>query len=210
MDRVKELATLLDDLDASAKSSRIRTAELLRSHTRSPSSTPPDSPTRDDSTYTQSQQSTVPSQHAPKGTSRRDLSDIREHSEDEDELLSDLSEMINNVPSDEEPDPRMSPPHSTPLARDIERSKSKSLAREIFHRDEPSPVRGLKSAQKTPANNKTPAKTVDFKDTNVHPFLDKSNCRNPGTLQTPIEHQDILLPPQLNVDLPLPENSRRK
>lgn len=100
--------------------------------------------------------------------SRRDLSDIREHSDDE--LLSDLDEMINNVPSDEEPDPNMSPAppvQSTPFIRSSERSKSKSIAREIFRQDDISPVRGLKSAQKTPAAIKTPAKTVDFKDPGV-------------------------------------------
>jgi len=101
--------------------------------------------------------------------SRRDLSDIRERSDDE--LLSDLDEMINNVPSDEEPDPNMSPApaQSTPYLRGggSERSKSKSIAREIFRQDDISPVRGLKSAQKTPVVTKTPAKTVDFKDPGV-------------------------------------------
>lgn len=102
--------------------------------------------------------------------SRRDLSDIHEHSDDE--LLSDLDEMINNVPSDEEPDPNMSPAppvQSTPHIRGggSEKSKSKSIAREIFQHDDVSPVRGIKSAQKTPLTAKTPAKTVDFKDPGV-------------------------------------------
>ena len=176
MDRVKQLASLLDDLDASAKSSRIRTSELLHSQT----SSPPDSPTQRE--YTTSQQSTLPS-HPPQNTKRdrRDLSDIHEHSEDS-QLLSDLDEMINNIPSDEEPDPHFSPAaQSTP--RDIAREKKQNLARELFSRnnhnnngdntDEEeeeevvSPVRGLKSAQRTPAANKTPGKTVDFKDTSV-------------------------------------------
>jgi hypothetical protein len=166
LNRVKQLASLLDDLDdldASAKSSRIRPTELL--HSRSRSSSPPDSPSH--SVYTQSQQSTIPSQFPGKSTRRQDLSDIREHSEDDDEMLSDLDEMINNVPSDEEPDPNMSPAptQSTPYIRDTERSKSKSIGRDMFQRNDISPVRGLKSAQKT--NNKTPAKTVDFKDTSV-------------------------------------------
>jgi hypothetical protein len=99
--------------------------------------------------------------------SRRDLSDIHEHSDDE--LLSDLDEMINNVPSDEEADPNMSPAQSTPYVRGggSERNKSKSIAREIFRQDDLTPVRGLKSAQKTPVATKTPAKTVDFKDPGV-------------------------------------------
>lgn len=174
LDRVKQLASLLDDLDASAKSSRIRTTELLHSQSRSRSSSPPDSPSQrgGSSIYTQSQQSTVPSQipGGQRGVQRRggDLSDIHE---DDDDMLSDLDEMINNVPSDEEPDPNMSPApvqQSTPYIRKDEaadRSKSKNVAREIFRRDDVSPVRGLKSAQKT--SNKTPAKTVDFKDTSV-------------------------------------------
>jgi hypothetical protein len=75
--------------------------------------------------------------------------------------------MINNVPSDEEPDPTiMSPIHSTPMLRDSVRSKSKTAT--MFH-DDISPVRGLKSAQKTPAS-KTPGKTVDFKDISVLPL----------------------------------------
>jgi hypothetical protein len=78
--------------------------------------------------------------------------------------------MINNVPSDEEPDPNMSPAplpaQSTPYIRDSEKSKGKgSIAREIFQREDISPLRGLKSAQKQ--QNKTPAKTVDFKDPGV-------------------------------------------
>ena len=80
--------------------------------------------------------------------------------------------MINNVPSDEEPDPNMSPARpvqSTPYIRDAERSKNKSIAREIFQQDDTDPVRGLKSAQKTPMVTKTPSKTVDFKDPGVHP-----------------------------------------
>ena len=162
LDRIKQLASLLDDLDASAKSSRIRTTELL--HSRSLSSSPPDSPTQGES-----HQSTVPSQIPSRGMSRRDLSDIHERSDDE--LLSDLDEMINNVPSDEEADPNMSPAplvQSTPYIRGgSERSKSKSIAREIFQQDDISPVRGLKSAQKTPVTTKTPAKTVDFKDPGV-------------------------------------------
>lgn len=173
LDRVKQLASLLDDLDASAKSSRIRTSELLHSQT----SSPPDSPTQRE--YTISQQSTIPS-HAPTNKrDRRDLSDIHEHSEDS-ELLSDLDEMINNIPSDEEPDPHFSPAaQSTP--RDVLRDQSKNLARDLFQRenardipndrdDGVSPVRGLKSAQRTPAANKTPGKTVDFKDTSVSPL----------------------------------------
>jgi len=167
MDRVKQLASLLDDLDASAKSSRIRTSELLHSQT----SSPPDSPTQRE--YTISQQSTVPSHPPPNKRDRRDLSDIHEHSEDSG-LLSDLDDMINNIPSDEEHDPHFSPAaQSTP--RDALRDQSKNLARDLFQRDPRdnerddgvSPVRGLKSAQRTPAANKTPGKTVDFKDTSV-------------------------------------------
>lgn len=180
MDRVKQLASLLDDLDASAKSSRIRTSELLHSQT----SSPPDSPIQRE--YTTSQQSTIPSQPLPRNKrDRRDLSDIHEHrSEDDSELLSDLDEMINNIPSDEEPDPHFSPAaQSTP--RNPTSQKSKSLARELFTRSNNNPVdddddgdveevgvtpvRGLKSAQRTPAANKTPGKTVDFKDTSVPP-----------------------------------------
>jgi hypothetical protein len=177
MDRVKQLASLLDDLDASAKSSRIRTTELLHSQ----NSSPPESPTQRE--YTTSQQSTLPSQPPNHKRDRRDLSDIHEHSEDSD-LLSDLDEMINNIPSDEEPDPHFSPAaHSTP--RDVAREKTNNtLARDLFSRnnnknnnhhhednedDFVSPVRGLKSAQRTPAANKTPGKTVDFKDTSVPP-----------------------------------------
>jgi len=165
LNRVKQLASLLDELDASTKSSRIKPTELLLSRSRS--SSPPDSPSH--SLYTQSQQSTIPSQLPSKSARRQDLSDIREHSEDDDGLLSDLDEMINNVPSDEEPDPNMSPPpaQSTPYIRDPERSKSKSIGRDMFQRNDVSPVRGLKSAQKT--NNKTPAKTVDFKEASVLP-----------------------------------------
>ena len=167
MDRVKQLASLLDDLDASAKSSRIRTSELLHSQT----SSPPDSPTQRE--YTISQQSTVPSHPPLNKRDRHDLSNIHEHSEDS-ELLSDLDDMINNIPSDEEPDPHFSPAaQSTP--RDALRDKNKNLARDLFQRDPRdnerddgvSPVRGLKSAQRTPAANKTPGKTVDFKDTSV-------------------------------------------
>ena len=163
LDRVKQLASLLDDLDASAKSSRIRTSELL--HSRSLSSSPPASPPQ-----RESQQFTLPSQIPIRGLSRRDLSDIHEHSDDD--LLSDLDEMINNVPSDEEADPTMSPAppvQSTPYIRGggSERSKNKSTAREIFQQDDISPVRGLKGAQKTPVATKTPAKTVDFKDPGV-------------------------------------------
>ena len=167
-DRVKQLASLLDDLDASAKSSRIRPNALFGDYT-GPTS-PPDSPSQRDSMYTQSQLSTAPSQPPKPSTSRRDLSDIHEqsHSEDEDdeeEMLSDLSEMINHIPSEEEPDPRMSPAQSTPFHRDSARSKNKSLGREAFPRNEISPVQGLKSVQKTPARAKTPAKQVDFKET---------------------------------------------
>src|SRR5271170_71081 len=185
-DRVKQLASLLDDLDASAKSSRIRSTDLFGGD-HSGTLSPPDSPSVRDSLYTQSQLSTAPSQppqsHKP-STSRRDLSDIHEHSqdeeeegeEDEEEMLSDLDEMINHIPSEEEADPRMSPAaltQSTPFHnRDSARSKNRSLAREMFNRgdlsplrhEDISPVRGLKSAQKTPATAKTPAKQVDFKD----------------------------------------------
>lgn len=189
-DRVKQLASLLDDLDASAKSSRIRTTDFFGDHSGTLS--PPDSPSQRDSMYTQSQLSTVPSQPPPKSsTSRRDLSDIHENSQDEDEeedeeeMLSDLDEMINHIPSEEEPDPRMSPAltQSTPFHnRDSARSKNKSLAREVFNRadlspvraDDTSPVRGLKSAQKTPATAKTPAKQVDFKDTVPRPLVRSS------------------------------------
>ena len=183
MDRVKQLASLLDDLDASAKSSRIRTSELLHSQT----SSPPDSPIQRE--YTASQQSTIPSQAplpAQNKRDRRDLSDIHEHrSEDDSELLSDLDEMINNIPSDEEPDPHFSPAAQSTPRNPIISQKSKSLARELFthtHNNPVdddddddveevgvSPVRGLKSAQRTPAANKTPGKTVDFKDTSVPP-----------------------------------------
>ena len=123
--------------------------------------------------YTISQQSTVPSHPPLNKRDRHDLSDIHEHSEGS-ELLSDLDDMINNIPSDEEPDPRFSPAaQSTP--RDALRDKNKNLARDLFQRDPRdnerddgvSPVRGLKSAQRTPAANKTPGKTVDFKDTSV-------------------------------------------
>jgi hypothetical protein len=77
--------------------------------------------------------------------------------------------MINNIPSEEEEDPLMSPGPAQSTPRDTERSKSKSLARDMFNRNDLSPVRGLKSAQKTPAAVKTPAKTVDFKDASVSP-----------------------------------------
>jgi hypothetical protein len=126
-DRVKQLASLLDDLDASAKSSRLRTAELF-------TSSPPGSPRE----YSR----------AP------DLSAIHEE-----EGYSDLDEMINNVPSDEEPDPTMSPGptvQSTPLPR---------MNRPIEMLRDDSPPR-LKSAQKTPAGNKQ-NKTVDFRSPNV-------------------------------------------
>jgi hypothetical protein len=105
------------------------------------------------------------------------LSDIHEHSEDDgdNDLLSDLDEMINNIPSDEEPDPNMSPApiqQSTPYPRKTPTNNNKTVAREIFNVDETnpiqtddtSPVRGLKSAQKDPGITKTPAKTVDFKE----------------------------------------------
>jgi len=96
--------------------------------------------------------------------------------EDQEGMLSDLDEMINHIPSEEEADPRMSPAaltQSTPFHnRDPARRKNGSLAREMFSRgdvsplrhDDISPVRGLKSAQKTPATAKTPGKQVDFKD----------------------------------------------
>ena len=90
IDRVKQLAALLDDLDASVKSSQVRTTDL---HNRFLSSSPPDSPAQ-----RESQQSILPSQQVR-------LSRLS----DDEELLSDLDEMINNVPSDEEPDPTMSP-----------------------------------------------------------------------------------------------------
>ena len=151
--RVKELATLIDDLDASAKSSRIRTTELFQSYSRSQSTSPPDSPT---------QESIAPSQ-AAHTTSRRDLSNIHEDSEDDEELLSDIDEMINNVPSDEEPDPQILPRYSTPIIKSTDRQKSKTFANEVF---DPIPARDLKGGQKTPAA-KTPAKQVDFKDFDV-------------------------------------------
>jgi len=191
-DRVKQLASLLDDLDASAKSSRIRTTDLFGGD-HSGTLSPPDSPSVRESLYTQSQLSTAPSQAPPQhklSTSRRDLSDIHEHSQEEEEeedeeeeMLSDLDEMINHIPSEEEADPRMSPAaltQSTPFHnRDSARGKNKSLAREMFDRgdispvrhDDLSPVRGLKGAQKTPATAKTPAKQVDFKDPVRSPSL---------------------------------------
>ena len=193
-DRVKQLASLLDDLDASAKSSRIRTTDFFGDHSGTLS--PPDSPTQRDSIYTQSQLSTVPSQPPPKSsTSRRDLSDIHENSQDDDddeeELLSDLDEMINHIPSEEEPDPRLSPApaQSTPAHdRDSARSKNKRVARETYVRgdlsperpDDISPVRGLKSAQKTPATAKTPAKQVDFKDTVLPSYTISLICVQSG------------------------------
>jgi hypothetical protein len=104
-------------------------------------------------------------------TGRRDLSVVQENSEDE--LLSDLDEMINNVPSDEDPDPTMSPApiiHSTPIAKDPERKRNATIARDIFPQHEQSPYKGTQSSQKGPPVNKTPAKTVDFQDPNV-PFF---------------------------------------
>jgi hypothetical protein len=72
--------------------------------------------------------------------------------------------MINQVPSDEEPDPRI----MSPAAQSTPYSQPQRSVRDLFAREEASPVRGLKSAQKTPASNlKTPAKQVDFKDHNV-------------------------------------------
>jgi hypothetical protein len=132
LDRVKQLASLLDDLDASAKSSRIKSSQLLHSHSHSRS------------------RSQSPVADKPQ----------RDQSEDEDELLSDLDEMINNVPSDEDPDPLSPPPaHSTPFVR--ESSRKSSLHRdELFSSDEMTP-RAQKTVQKTP-------KTVDFKENNVH------------------------------------------
>ena len=164
---MKQLASLLDDLDASAKSSRHRTAELLHSQSSSRSSSPLASPSQRESQFTQSQQSTVPSQFATKITNQRNLSNIHEHSAEDTGLLSDLDEMINNIPSEEEEDPNMSPGPVQSTPRDNERSKSKSVARDLFNRIDISPVRGLKSAQKTPAAAKTPAKNVDFKDVSV-------------------------------------------
>jgi len=148
-DRVKQLASLLDDLDASAKSSRTRTTELLNAN-RSRSTSPNLSPYHQQS-------------------SRRPDFPAVSDSEEEEELLSDLDEMINQVPSDEDPDPRTvrSPAaQSTPYYPVAQKG-----VQELFSgaRDEISPVRGLKSAQKTPASNlKTPAKQVDFKDPGVH------------------------------------------
>lgn len=150
-DRVKQLASLLDDLDASAKSSRIRTTELLNAN-RSRSTSPHSSP------------------HHTQSSKRPDFPAVSD-SEEEEELLSDLDEMINQVPSDEDSDPRIArlpAAQSTPYHPAAEKS-----VQELFGgaRDEISPVRGLKSAQKTPASNlKTPAKQVDFKDPGVrHP-----------------------------------------
>jgi hypothetical protein len=158
---VKQLASLLDDLDASAKSSRIRTADLVH-HSRSAESSPPDSPR---GRYENQQRSTVA------GHQKRSVivDDGTEH-----DGYSDLDEMLHNVPSDEEPDPNMSPPHSTPMIRGSERSKH--ISRAIFN-DETSPVRGLKSAQKPPSS-KTPAKTVDFKDVSVYPPSKLLMCRS--------------------------------
>jgi hypothetical protein len=157
--------------------------------------------------YTLSQQSTVPSQPPAKITSRKDLSDIHEHSEDE--LLSDLDEMINNVPSDEEPDPNMSPApfsQSTPFTTRDDRSKSKNIGREIFHRD-PSPIHVLKSAQKPATTTKTPAKTVDFQDPNVFPSFLRL-IRFHIIRESRLRHPDTLLLRLSKDDLPHPENSQ--
>jgi hypothetical protein len=172
-DRVKQLASLLDDLDASAKSSRIRTTELLNAN-RSHSPSPPSSP------------------HPSKRVAGAELASVHVESDserEEEELLSDLDEMINQVPSDEDPDPHhriiLSPPaaaQSTPYHHG--RREQKSVLLDLFvggPREEISPVRGLKSAQKTttPASNlKTPAKQVDFKDPGVYkrPFLSPATC----------------------------------
>ena len=88
--------------------------------------------------------------------------------------------MINKIPSDEDPDPTMSPApiQSTPLVRETSRSR---IARDMFTTDETSPVRGLKSAQKTPAA-KTPAKTVDFKSPTAPVYFHSSKA----DLDTPI------------------------
>jgi hypothetical protein len=149
-DRIKALSSILDDLDASTKLSRTRTNELLHSTIRSRSTSP---------------------HEGPRGN-HRDLSEIAEHSEDDEELYSDLDEMINKIPSDEEPDPTMSPApiQSTPLTRD----SRVRVAREMFPtEDSPAPAQGLKSAQRTPAVTKTPAKQVDFKSPSmpVHPSI---------------------------------------
>src|SRR5208282_2237700 len=78
----------------SAKVSRVRTDELL-------SQSYADSPSQRETHYPQHSKQYSQSRH-------HDLLEIREHSDD-DELQSDLDEMINNVPSDEELDPTMSP-----------------------------------------------------------------------------------------------------
>src|SRR5579862_3916467 len=154
-DRVQILSSMLDDLDASTKLSRTRTDELLNASSRSRSTSPPHSPKHQPTNRNQSRTT----------TNRRDLSEIQENSEDE-ELYSDLDEMINKMPSDEEPDPNMSPAQpiqSTPLPNSTARSQ---VSRDLFNLDDPSPVRSLKSAQKPPAT-KTPAKTVDFQSPTV-------------------------------------------
>src|SRR5271156_5392700 len=156
LDRVRQLASLLDDLDASAKISRVRTDQLV-SHS-----------------YTDSPQNAKQSANKPapsKVTSRHhELSD----DENDDDLHSDLDEMINNMPSDEEPDPTMSPApmQATAFAKQSDKNNDDSIrsGRNILRASSPSPIRGLKSAQKTPASSaKTPAKTVDFNVNPRHP-----------------------------------------
>lgn len=160
-ERIMVLSSMLDDLDASTKLSRARTDEILNASSRSRSTSPPGSPRHH-------HQSTNSSNINPGkiSSNHRDLSDIHELSDDE-EMYSDLDEMINKIPSDEEPDPNMSPApiQSTPFMRESSsKSRGAVSSRELFNPvEEPSPVRGLKSAQKPPATQKTPAKTVDFK-----------------------------------------------
>lgn len=147
LDRVRQLASLLDDLDASAKISRVRT----------------------DQSYADSPQNAKQStnKRAPSKMSSHHHHELSDDDNDED-LHSDLDEMINNMPSDEEPDPTISPApiQATAFAKQNDKNNSGSIrgARNILRASSPSPIRGLKSAQKTPATAKTPAKTVDFQD----------------------------------------------